>query len=78
MDDGCKEGGPSCLSCCLPVCKYDDPGITRRFGKEMRYREYVKATERGIPAQEVALVSKVSKRTIYRALAWANKENSGE
>ena len=78
MDDGCKEGGPSCLSCRLPVCKYDAPGIVRRFEKEMCYREYVKATERGMAAQEIALVSKVSKRTIYRALEWARKEGVNE
>ena len=73
-EDGCKEGGPSCLTCRLPVCKYDDPEAVRRFIQEARYREYVRAMDRGMTVGETARSYGVSERTVYRALASAQKE----
>ena len=73
-EDGCKEGGPSCLACRLPVCKYDDPEMVHRLRLEERCREYVQAVERGMTVGETAKSYGVSERTVYRALASAQKE----
>jgi hypothetical protein len=38
VDDGC-EVSPSCLSCPLPLCKYDDPGGYQNWlGRRRRAR----------------------------------------
>ena len=73
-EDGCKEGGPSCLTCRLPVCKYDDRAVVHRLRWEKRRREYVRAMDRGMTVGETARSYGVSERTVYRVLASAQKE----
>jgi len=64
-DDGC-EAAPSCLNCPLPVCKYDDPGWTRRQDRGHRDDEIFRLRKAGIPVPELARQFKVSTRTVHR------------
>ncbi len=64
-DEGC-ELFPSCLSCPLPVCRYDEP--RRRWAKEARDREISRLYYQGKSAAELAKSFGVSKRTIYRII----------
>ena len=67
-DDGC-EVSPSCLTCPLPRCKYDDPAWYQRYlleqrdGQILRVREEERLT---VPA--LARRFRVSQRTVFRAI----------
>ena len=74
LKDGCEAGGPSCLECRLPACVLDTPFSIQRQKQTARYREYVKARESGMTVEEVCRAFEVMERTVYRALAWAQKE----
>ena len=74
LEDGCEAGGPSCLECPLPACVLDTPFSIQRQKRDPRYREYVKARESGMTVEEVCRAFDVEERTVYRALAWAQKE----
>ncbi len=65
VDDGCEES-PSCLNCPLPMCKYDDPGWTRRQDRGQRDDEIFRLRKAGIPVPELARQFKVSTRTVHR------------
>jgi len=71
-DDGCGLF-PSCLRCPLPQCRYDKPG--RPAGKELRNREIVRLHDGGIELKELAHRFGVSKRTVHRILAGANRDH---
>ncbi len=64
-DDGC-EFSLSCLSCPLAMCKYDDPGWTRRQDRGQRDDEIFRLKKAGIPVPELARQFRVSTRTVHR------------
>lgn len=64
-DDGC-EASPSCLTCPLVICKYDDPGWTRRQDRGQRDDEIFRLRKAGISVPELARQFKVSTRTVHR------------
>lgn len=64
-DDGC-EASPSCLKCPLPVCKYDDPGWTRRQDRGHRDDEIFRLRKAGVPVPELSRQFDVSTRTVHR------------
>lgn len=64
-DDGC-EASQSCLTCPLAICKYDDPGWTRRQDRGHRDDEIFRLRKSGISVPELARQFKVSTRTVHR------------
>lgn len=64
-DDGC-DLSTSCLNCPLPICKYDDPGWTRRQDRGQRDDEIFRLRKAGLPVPELARQFKVSTRTVHR------------
>lgn len=66
-DVGC-EVSPTCLSCGLPRCKYDDPAWYKRAKQQARFAKIAEWRKRGLSVQELAHSFGVSKRTVNRAL----------
>ena len=64
-DDGC-EAASSCLTCPLAICKYDDPGWTRRQDRGQRDDEIFRLRKAGVPVPELARQFRVSTRTVHR------------
>jgi len=71
-DDGCAVS-PSCLSCPLARCRYDDNRTLRAILNEPRDQRILDLKERGVPATELSARFGISKRTIFRIL-----ENSAD
>jgi len=67
-DTGC-EVHPSCLTCPLVRCRYDEPGGTRRLVSRGRDRSIVALRRAGEGVEEIAGRFGVSRRTVFRALA---------
>jgi AraC-like DNA-binding protein len=75
-DDGC-EVSPSCLSCPLPRCKYDDPGWLQRLRREERDREVIRTRRsEGLTVPQLASRFGVSQRTIFRILRRFGQDGS--
>ena len=73
-DDGC-EIYPSCLSCPLPQCKYDDPGWLQREKRRERDQNIIEAVKRdGVSISEVAAQFSISQRTIFRIMRRSSEE----
>ena len=71
-DSGC-DLYPSCLSCPLPKCRYDDPGgaaAMLRTGRDASIARL--ADERGMTVDRLAEMFGLSRRTIFRVLRAAN------
>ncbi len=67
-DRGC-DIFPSCLSCPLPRCRYDEPGGVRALLNRERDREIRRLRlDHELPVDEIALRFRVSRRTVFRAL----------
>ncbi len=66
-DDGC-DLHPSCLSCPLPVCRYDIPGGKRAVLNIYR-NERIAALRRDYTVPVVAALMGVSRRTVVRVSA---------
>lgn len=71
-DDGC-DLYPSCLSCPLPRCRYDEPGRKQR-GKALRNKEMLRLLKEGMGIKELAQRFGVSKRTVYRIIGRSHDE----
>ena len=71
-DSGC-DLFPSCLSCPLPRCRYDEPGGVRAMLNRTRDREIrrMRRDDR-VPVNEIARRFHVSRRTVFRALEGAH------
>lgn len=67
-DTGC-DVHPSCLTCPLVRCRYDEPGGARKVLSEDRDRAIVSMKREGVPVDAIALRFGVSRRTVFRALA---------
>ncbi len=76
-DDGC-EASTSCLTCPLAMCKYDDPGWTRRQDRGQRDDEIFRLRKIGIPVPELARQFKVSTRTVHRIVQRGGAVKSDE
>lgn len=75
QDDGC-EFAQSCLNCHLPVCVYDEPGGKQRLIKRRRALEIARLfTNEKKSIGELAVLFKVSKRTVQRALKSVDEKN---
>ena len=72
-DTGCEES-PTCLSCPLPQCKYDDPAAYHRLLKHRSDLKVRAALEDGLSLEEAASQFHVTVRTIFRILARTKKD----
>ena len=67
-DEGC-EFASSCLRCPFPQCLYEEPRGKQRWLKELRNREIARLFNGGgWGVKELALLFRLSQRTIQRAL----------
>lgn len=67
-DTGC-EASPSCLTCPLPVCKYDVPGGVRQARRLQADAERIAVMEReGLMVAEAAERFGITERTMFRIL----------
>ena len=66
-DNGC-EYSPSCLTCPLRICKFDDPGWIKREDTEKRDEAFLRFKSMKWSADEIATEMKVSSRTVHRVL----------
>jgi transposase-like protein len=69
-DTGC-DVHPSCLSCPLVRCRYDEPGGARKLMSEERDRSILVMQRRGATVNSIARRFNVSRRTVFRVLARA-------
>ncbi len=66
-DNGC-DVHPSCLSCPLPRCRYEEPGGLRALLNKTRDEQIVNQRASGVPVAELATRFGVSRRTVFRVL----------
>jgi hypothetical protein len=67
-DSGCSLH-PSCLTCPLLRCRYDEPGGARRLLSGERDRS-IRALQRDrVPINSIAARFGISRRTVFRVLA---------
>ena len=66
-DNGC-DAHPSCLSCPLSRCRYEEPGGLRALLNKTRDEQIVGQRASGVPVAELATRFGVSRRTIFRVL----------
>lgn len=76
-DTGC-EVHPSCLTCPLARCRYDEPGGARQILNYDRDRSIVDLQRRGLPINTIAARAGVSRRTVFRVLARARTAGGTE
>ena len=68
-DVGC-DIHPSCLTCPLPQCRYDDPGWLQREEREQRDVAVLQARlMESLPVADLANRFGVSTRTVHRILS---------
>jgi len=66
-DNGC-DVSPSCLTCPLPRCRYEEPGGLRALLNKTRDGQIVAQRATGVPVAELAMRFGVSRRTVFRVL----------
>lgn len=66
-DEGC-EVSPSCFSCPLPRCRYEEPGGLRAILNESRDRQILQLRMEGLGVDELAGRFGVSRRTVFRII----------
>lgn len=68
IDEGC-DIEPSCLSCSLPLCRYDQPShmlsLSKQYDRDTRIVELRKA---GVPVEAIRKAYGIEQRTLYRIL----------
>ena len=70
-DNGC-DLHPSCLTCPLERCRYDEPGSARKLVSDDRDRSIVRLHRQGeLDIDGIARHFTVSRRTVFRVLARA-------
>jgi hypothetical protein len=74
IDGGC-DLHPSCLTCPLVRCRYDEPGGARKLRSDERDRAILRLHRQGsLKVEAVARSFGVSRRTVFRVLARARQE----
>jgi DNA-binding IclR family transcriptional regulator len=71
-DDGC-EVSPSCLTCPLPVCRYEVRGGLAALQRGPRDAELLDAHRKGAAIDSLCRQFHVSRRTVFRILAAARQ-----
>jgi hypothetical protein len=67
QDEGCEFSG-QCLNCPLPLCVYEEPGGRVRYLKRRRSLEMARLFREGKNVKELAVMFRVSVRTVQRSL----------
>lgn len=76
-DTGCNMH-PSCLTCPLPQCRYDEPGWLQREEREGRNAEVLRMRARqALSMDELAHTFGVSTRTVHRILQQGTATRGG-
>ena len=74
QDGGC-DLHPSCLTCPLPRCRYDDPGWVQREQRTSRDMAILQMRARqALSVDELAERFGVSTRTVHRAIRRQDRE----
>jgi transposase-like protein len=68
VDTGC-DVHPSCLSCPLVRCRYDQPAGARKLLADARDASILRLQRRGASIDVIAARFRVSRRTVFRVLA---------
>lgn len=68
-DDGCVHGGPSCLTCRLPMCIHDMAEQGMQVSRQLLYGRITDMDARGMTSQEIGVVVGMEARSIRRVLA---------
>jgi hypothetical protein len=76
-DDGC-DVHPSCLTCPLPRCRYEQRGGLRGMMNAYRDRQVLELREEGIEVPELSERFGLSRRTIFRILENAARRRQAE
>lgn len=72
QDLGC-EVSPTCLTCPLPVCRYELPGGLASVLRRPRNSEVVTLHRSGISVERLSQQFNLSRRSIFRILAAARR-----
>jgi hypothetical protein len=75
-DDGC-EVSPSCLTCPLPVCRYEVRGGLAALQRGPRDAELMDAHRKGAGIETLCRQFGLSRRTVFRILAAARQAEAG-
>jgi hypothetical protein len=76
VDTGC-DIHPSCLSCPLVRCRYDEPGGTRKINSRVRDDTILRVRrDEKLTVEAIARRVGVSRRTVFRVLAKAREDAS--
>ena len=76
MDRGCGEECTSSLDCPYPRCRYDEGPVTRRERLASRDKAIAAARlEEGLSVPAIAKRFKVGRRTVFRALESARRDD---
>ena len=73
VKDGC-EVSPSCFTCSLPMCKFDDPAWYKRYRSLERARAACKLRDQGIAIPEIATLIGKGRRTVHRLIRMIRQE----
>jgi transposase-like protein len=73
VDTGC-DLHPSCLTCPLERCRYDEPGGARRILSKNRDEAIVGMQRQGRPISAIAGRFGISRRTVFRVLARSKQQ----
>lgn len=73
QDFGC-EVSPTCVTCPLPVCRYELPGGLASVQRRPRNSEVVDLHRRGVSVERLSQQFSLSRRSIFRILAAARSE----
>ncbi len=73
-DDGC-EVNPSCLTCPLARCRYDEPGGARALFQTPRDEAVRRRREEGLAIDALAQEFGLSRRSVFRILAKGREGN---
>lgn len=76
IDTGCSLH-PSCLTCPLVRCRYDEPGGARKLISDARDRRILRLQrDEQLPVSVIARHFGISRRTVFRVLARARPPTS--
>lgn len=73
--DGC-DYHPHCLTCPLPICRYDYPGGLGALLIAMRSAAAVRLRSTGLPVPKIAEKLHLHERTVWRLLRQARQKQN--
>ena len=77
QDSGC-EVSPSCLSCPLPICRYDVRGGLAAIRRQPRDEELLALRRNGTGIDRLCRQFRLSRRSVFRILAAARRPHDAK